>query len=297
MKRIAIILAAALGLSACGFTSSQVNQIGLHYSGGVIEDKTFQQLIEPGATNKQTGFGDIVYYYPNDQRTYRFSRDGGDVAAAIMAPTTEGTRVVLEGIITFRLCQPTEADAEGFANDWGEDGYAACLIAFHENIGLKTSAYEDAGWTAMLTEFLRPAIEISVNRSTRSLTVDELLTTESLDTLNSEIRRNLPNEVTSNMDGNFLYFSSVSFEQVEPENAQVQAAYDERAAARLEVAAERERGSLRDVQGENLDRLNSIFSDEGQLNCYLQIELGRELGVMPPPCYAGYTPEPVAVSP
>lgn len=297
MKRLLLISTLALGLAACGFTSSQVNEIGLHYSGGVIEDKTFQQLIDPGATNKQTGFGDIVYYYPNDQRTYRFSRDGGDVAAAITAPTIEGTRVVLEGIITFRLCQPTEADTEGFSNDWGEDGYQACLTSFHENIGLKTSAYEGPGWTAMLTEFLRPAIEISVNRSTRSLTVDELLTTESLDSLNSEIRRNLPNEVTANMDGNFLYFSSVSFEQVEPENPDVQAAYDERAAARLEVAAERERGSLRDVQGENLDRLNSIFSNEGQLNCYLQIELGRELGQMPPPCYAGYTPEPVAVAP
>ena len=296
--KVLLAAAAVLALSACGVTSSQVNQIGLHYSGGIVEDKEFVSLIEPGATNTRIGLGNVVYYYPNDQRTYRFSRDGaGDVASAITAPTTEGTRVVLEGIITFRLCQPTEADREGFASDWGEDGYAECLRSFHENIGLKTSAFEAGGWTAMLTEFLRPAIEISVNRSTRSLTVDQLLTTESLDSLNQEIRRNLPTEVTSNMDGNFLYFSSVSFEQIEPENPDVQAAYDERAAARLEVAAERERGSLRDVQGENLNRLNSIFSDEGQLNCYLQIELGRELGVMPPPCYAGYTPEPVAVSP
>lgn len=295
MKRISLLVAIVL-LSACGLTGSQVNQIGLHYSGGVIEDKQFLELIEPGVTNKVIGFGNVVYFYPNDQRTYRFSRDAtGDVAAAIVAPTTEGTRVVLEGIITFRLCQPTEADRAGFTQDWGADGYAECLRSFHENIGLKTRAYEFDGWDAMLTEFLRPAIEISVNRSTRSVTVDQILTTEALDGLNAEIRQSLPNEVTANMDGNFLYFSSVSFEQIEPESQSVKDAYDERAAARLEVAAERERAQLRDVQGENLERLSGIFADEGQLNCYLQTELGRELGVMPPPCFADESEAPTPV--
>lgn len=287
-------------LAACGLTSSEVNQVGLHYSGGIIEDKDFVQLIDPGVTNKSTGFGDNVYYYPNDQRTYKFSREGGgDVAAAIVAPTSEGTRVVLEGLITFRLCQPTESDREGFDIDWGsEGGYAACLRTFHENIGLKTSAYSDnVGWDAMLTEFLRPAIEISVNRSTRSYTVDQVLTTETLDELNASIRQALPSEVTANMDGNFIYFSSVSFEQIEPESPEVQAAYDERAAARLEVAAERERGSLRDVQGDNLETLREIFEEEGQLNCYLQTELGRELGVMAPPCFADDEPDIVSTTP
>lgn len=295
MRRRGALLVGILMLSAC-VTSSEVNQIGLHYAGGIIEDKVFIELIEPGATSRGIGAGNVVYYYPNDQRTYRFSRDGGgDVAAAIVAPTTEGTRVVLEGIITFRLCQPTEADRQGFNSDWGADGYAECLRTFHENIGLKTTAYELDGWIAMLTEFLRPAIEISVNRSTRSVTVDDILTTEALDGLNEEIRQALPREVTANMDGNFLYFSSVSFEQIEPESQSVKDAYDERAAARLEVAAERERAQLRDVQGENLQRLRGIFADEGQLNCYLQTELGRELGVMPPPCFAaeGEAPLPV----
>jgi hypothetical protein len=299
MKRILALLS-LLALGACGLEGSQVNQIGLTYSGGIIEDKEFKGLLEPGATNTATGFGSTTYFYPNDQRTYKFSREGGgDVAAAIVSPTSEGTRVVLEGIITFRVCQPTETDQEGFTNDWGtEGGYAACLRSFHENIGLKTAAYSgNAGWDAMLTEFLRPAIEISVNRSTRSYTVDQVLTTETLDALNDEIRRTLPAEVTANMDGNFFYFSSVSFEQIEPESPSVQAAYDERAAARLEVAAERERGELRDVQGENLELLRGIFEDEGQLNCYLQTELGRELGVMPPPCFAEEEPEIVSTTP
>lgn len=296
MKRLLPVLLFAVLLTGCSVASTQVNEIGLEYSGGFLEDKAFVRLVQPGATNQGKGWGNEVYRYPNDQRNYRFSADGlADVAAAIVVPSREGTRVVIEGIISFKLCISPFNNPTAVEDDWGGDGdaYANCLRAFHENIGLKTQAWTFEGWNAMLQEFLRPAINVSVTRSSRSFTIDELLATEALDRFNTQIGDTLPAELASKMNGNFFYISDVSFEEIAPEAATVQAEYDERAAARLDVATERERGELRSVQEQNLQRLRSIFSDEGQLNCYLQIELGRELGVMPPPCFATEEPAPV----
>lgn len=295
MKRLIPFALFAVLLTGCSLTSTQVNEVGLEYSGGFTEDKVFIRLVPSGATNNQKGFGNEVYRYPNDQRNYRFSADGmADVAAAIVVPSREGTRVIIEGIISFKLCISPFNDPTAVEDDWGGNGdaYANCLRTFHENIGLKTQAWTFEGWNAMLQEFLRPAINVSVTRSSRSFTIDELLATEALDRFNTQIADTLPAELASKMNGEFFYISDVSFEEIAPEAATVQAEYDERAAARLDVATERERGSLREVQEQNLQRLRSIFSDEGQLNCYLQIELGRELGVMPPPCFAE-EPQPV----
>lgn len=290
MKRLLPVALLAVLLTGCSLTSTQVNEIGLEYSGGLTEDKAFVRLVQPGATNQGKGFGNEVYRYPNDQRNYRFSADGlADVAAAIVVPSREGTRVVIEGIISFKLCIAPFNNPTAVIDDWGgtdPEAYATCLKTFHENIGLKTQAWTFEGWNAMLQEFLRPAINVSVTRSSRSFTIDELLATEALDRFNTQIADTLPSELASKMNGEFFYISDVSFEEIAPEAPTVQAEYDERAAARLDVATERERGSLREVQEQNLQRLRSIFSDEGQLNCYLQIELGRELGVMPPPCFA-----------
>lgn len=294
MKRGALAL---LALTLVGCTASTaVNEVGLEYSGGLVEDKQFIRIIPIGSTASRVGFGNAIYVYPTDQRTYRFSGgEGADVAEPIIAPSREGTRIVLEGFITFKLCiPPDQAQLEA---DWGtEDPYAECLTSFHENVGLKTTAYELEGWKLMLGEYLRPPINSSVNRATRQFTIDELLTVEALDNLNNQIARELPAELSAAQFGPHFYITSVSFEQVVPESTSVQAEYDERAAARLDVATERERGELRTIQQENLDRLRSSFEDDGQLVCFLQIELGRELGQMPPPCYAGFEPLPTVVT-
>lgn len=278
--------------TAC-VASTSVNEIGLEYTGGITEDKALRSLIPPGATAQRIGFGNTIYLYPTDQRTYRFSTDaGGDVTQPIIAPSREGTRIVLEGFITFKLCIPVEEKT--LTDDWGTfEAYASCLQSFHENVGLKTHAYEQEGWIAMLSEFLRPAINSSVNRATRQFTIDELLTVEALDALNAQIARELPRELSDVMFGPHFYISSVSFEQVVPESIEVQSEYDERAAARLDVATERERGQLRAIQQQNLAQLASTFESEDQLICFLQIELGRELNTMPPPCFSADEPQQV----
>ncbi|HEY3015381.1 MAG TPA: band 7 protein, partial [Nocardioides sp.] len=65
----AVILIVFLGY-LFNFANTDANRIGLHYGGGIIEDKKFKSVIEPGSTNKLIGPGDTVYTYPIDQRSY-----------------------------------------------------------------------------------------------------------------------------------------------------------------------------------------------------------------------------------
>lgn len=300
MKRVHLLIVTlfAILLAGCSVVSTQVNEIGLEYSGGLTEDKQFVRLVPPGATMNGKGWGNTVYLYPTDQRNYRFSTDQqADIAAPIIVPSREGTRVVVEGIISFKLCIAPIDDPDAVVNDWGgtaDEAYAACLQAFHENIGFKTKAFESLDfWRAMLQEFLRPGVNSSVTRASRGFTIDELLSVEALDRLNSDIARELPLELEAKQGGNFFYIADVSFEEIAPESTDVQKEYDERAVARLDTASENERGALRAAQQNNLEELRGTFSEESALICYLQIELGRELGVMPPPCFDDAPPTPV----
>src|SRR5687768_7973171 len=79
MKRLGVALAAlaviAMG-GACGLENSETNEIGLIYSGGVVEDKEFIGILRPGATAKATGYGSTTYRYRIDQRSYIGAPEG-----------------------------------------------------------------------------------------------------------------------------------------------------------------------------------------------------------------------------
>ena len=55
--------------SNSGYDSTEINEIGLIYEGGVIQDKVYKGLLEPGATNNRVGLGSTVYRYRIDQRS------------------------------------------------------------------------------------------------------------------------------------------------------------------------------------------------------------------------------------
>ena len=60
---VAVILLIFLGY-VFNFADTDANRIGLHYGGGIIEDKKFKSIIAPGSTNEMIGPGDTVYTYP-----------------------------------------------------------------------------------------------------------------------------------------------------------------------------------------------------------------------------------------
>ncbi|MEV8375022.1 SPFH domain-containing protein [Kribbella sp. NPDC056861] len=141
---IAIVVLVIILFNIFNFASTDANKIGLHYGGGVIEDKKFKSIITPGSTNKMIGPGDTVYAYPIDQRSYIIGGAGADTENAdeVTVVSKDNVRLGVRVQVYFTLNRDK-----------------AVIQSFHERIGLKTEAYEDRGWNAMLQSYFRPQID------------------------------------------------------------------------------------------------------------------------------------------
>ena len=140
---VAVIVIIAL-FNIFNFADTDANRIGLHYGGGLIEDKKFKSIIPPGSTNKLIGPGDTVYTYPIDQRSYIIGGDGADTDAAdeVTVVSKDNVRLGVRVQVYFTLNRDKDV-----------------LKSFHERIGLKTDACEDDGWNEMLQSYFRPQID------------------------------------------------------------------------------------------------------------------------------------------
>jgi hypothetical protein len=138
-----IVLIIAL-VKIFNFANTATNEIGLHYGGGIIEDRKFKTIIDPGSTNKQIGPGDTFYVYPIDQRSYIIGGAGADSSAEdeVTVVSKDNVRLGVRVQVYFTLNRDK-----------------AVLQNFHERIGLKTDAYTDSGWLDMLQSYFRPQID------------------------------------------------------------------------------------------------------------------------------------------
>jgi hypothetical protein len=130
-----LVVAGAVG---CGMASSAVNERCLVYGGGIIESKDFKDNLDPGRTNEIIGFGDSTYCYRTDQRSYVSGVDSDPVEVV----SQDDVRLLTDYQLFFKLNQDPEV-----------------LRRFHENLGVKTDAWTNDGWTAMLAEYFEPQIE------------------------------------------------------------------------------------------------------------------------------------------
>lgn len=147
MKRALLAGVAVLVVSsACGLEGTETNEIGLIYSGGVVEDKAYKGQLFAGATAKSVGLGSKVYKYRTDQRSIIAGPDGSarDIAP-VQFVSSDDTRMATDLQMYFKLNQNEDT-----------------LRAFHENLGVKTEAWTDAGWDQMLREYFIPQIERAI---------------------------------------------------------------------------------------------------------------------------------------
>jgi hypothetical protein len=141
---ILAVIALIILLNIFNFASTDANRIGLHYGGGVIEDKKFKSIIPPGSTNKLIGPGDKLYTYPIDQRSYIIGGAGADTdnADEVTVVSKDNVRLGIRVQVYFTLNRDPKV-----------------IQQFHERIGLKTDAYTQEGWDAMLQSYFRPQID------------------------------------------------------------------------------------------------------------------------------------------
>lgn len=114
-----------------GCASTAANEVGLSYGGGIFENKRYQKIIEPGATNTFVGVMDPNYNYRIDQRSW-IGRDCSEPDCAdrpaVEFVSKDGIRMKAPVDIYFTLRQDEET-----------------LRRFHEEIGLKTRRGPSAG--------------------------------------------------------------------------------------------------------------------------------------------------------
>lgn len=153
-KLTLLVLAVALLATGCGLSSSDPDEIGLVYSGGIVEDKTFQKILKPGSTNNSTGYGSKTYKYPITQRTFIF--DAGWEGQRQLEPDERSVDAPALQIVSkdnIRLAAPAQLY---FTLRWGNE---KILRQFHEKLGFKTDAYTDDGWVAMLDQYVAPTAQ------------------------------------------------------------------------------------------------------------------------------------------
>lgn len=143
-KKLLILVLPILFLAgACGMKSSAVNELCLIYSGGVVEDKNYEGLLEPGSTNKSTGYGSKTYCYKTDQRSYiANAKNNGADSGPVEVVSQDDVRLAVDYQLYFTVNQKEEI-----------------IRTFHENLGVKTKAWKEDGWKQLLREYFEPQIE------------------------------------------------------------------------------------------------------------------------------------------
>ena len=160
---VAAVIVLIVLFNIFNFADTDANKIGLHYGGGVVEDKTFKSIVPPGSTNKLIGPGDTLYSYPIDQRSYIIGGAGADTENAdeVTVVSKDNVRLGVRVQVYFTLNRSEDV-----------------LKSFHERIGLKTDAYEERGWNEMLQSYFRPQIDRALAAVATNYTWAELYNNE-----------------------------------------------------------------------------------------------------------------------
>lgn len=159
---VVLTVLVALTGGACGRQGNEINEIGLIYEGGTTQEKTFRGFLEPGSTWEKVGWGSKVYRYRIDQRSYRAdAKNNGADAGPVSVASKDTVQMSVDYQLYFKLNRdPT------------------VLRKFHENLGVKTSAWTDEGWKQMLRDYFEPQIERSLEAAALNYNMRDLYSSE-----------------------------------------------------------------------------------------------------------------------
>ena len=193
---VAVILLALVPAFASGLKKTPRNRVGISYGGGPIEGSHFQRIVQPGHALFFNGFFDPLYTYPSDQQQYIVSLNpaGGSTKGAdsIVAPTKDRVQVTYQIATYFKL----NTDK---------------LRAFHEQLGLRYSAYTSNGWKNLIAATFRQQIENALQQETRRYNVTDIYSNEQvLLTLQNDIQSTLSQRLEAATGGQ--YFCGPTFE-------------------------------------------------------------------------------------
>ena len=140
----------ALALTGCSITTPEPDQKGIVYDAGMFSDTTFQNCINPGSRDV-SGPGDQGFVYPNGQRTFEFADKQGAESKPLTVVSKDNLEMTVSGVATFSLTTD-----------------CATLRKFHEQIGLKFKAYEDAGWNRLIGVYIGQPLDRAMDAAAKA---------------------------------------------------------------------------------------------------------------------------------
>ena len=163
MLLVVPVVLVALALSPTfllGLEKTPRDRVGISYGGGPFEGTHYQRVVQPGSNLFFNGFSDTLYLYPSDQVNYIVSQspEEGDqpAADAVIAPTSDRVQVTYQVAVYFKL-------------------NTDLLREFHEELGLRYSAYTTDGWNKLIRDTFRQQIENTLQEETRKVDVAGLV--------------------------------------------------------------------------------------------------------------------------
>ena len=162
-----IIAFAFVPMAASSLKKTPKDKVGISYGGGPFEAAHFQRIVDPGSSLFFNGWFDPLYLYPADQQNYIVSsaasvKDGSTTGSSstvngqpIVAPSKDRVQVTYQAAIYYKL---------NIDN----------LQSFHEEFGLKYSAYTASGWKNLIQDTLRQQIENALLEETRRYDVGDI---------------------------------------------------------------------------------------------------------------------------
>lgn len=288
MKKLALLIGLLMGalvLTGCSSVNTQPDTVALQYGGG-LADASFKGCT-PASTHSYSGPGDVYYYYPYGQRTYTFD-DGGE-SGPISVVTKDNVTMTLPGAVTFKL------------NTEIKDGTCPVLKAFHENIGIKYSAYfndgegtngEDSGWVTMLKTYVGNQINRAANDAAKGFTSTQLYSdAKSKKEFEQAITEDIPALVRQFSGGDYFVDWTIVLKQIQPPQAIVDAYNNQQAAvaaaaaakqaADAQVAVENAKALQTEAQAKSIRTLVELLGVQGYIQ-YKAIEEGK-VTVLPVP--------------
>ena len=192
---IGILLAIFVLGGLLSWDSTDVDEIGLHYSGGPVEGRKFEKIVPPSTSGTIYGPLDTVEKLPANQRTYTISKVASESDTGrsdfIGAANSEGVEIEYETSTYFELNRDPEV-----------------LREFYEKVCTKYDGCQGESWNLMLNDNLRKAQETTLQNVSRQFSTDELRLDDGLPEIQRATAEALQESVNSNLGGPYFTISS-----------------------------------------------------------------------------------------
>lgn len=189
---------AALALTGCSITTPEPDQVGISYDSGPLSDTTFQGCIDPGVRDVSGPF-DTGYVYPAGQRSYEFSDAPNAEAKPLSVVSKDNTELTVPGVATFTLTTDCKT-----------------LQRFHEQLGLKFRAFEDAGWLKLLGVYVRQPLDRALDAASKEFEWKRLYTGTDKQAWEERVKQLIPQFIKEQGGEGYFTGFSVTLQQPQP---------------------------------------------------------------------------------